>query len=83
MCEAEIYRQCIVQYAPESPVAVGVKAVIEAVVALDRDALPAPKPLLEQDLRQIMRGISAEDPLPNPPPAELRKSKVTEWSQVG
>jgi len=83
VCEAEIYRQCIVQYAPESPVAVGVQAVIEAVVALERDSLPAPKPLLEQNLRQIMRGISAADPLPAPPAAELRKSKVTEWSQLG
>jgi len=83
VCEAEIYRQCIVQYAPESPVAVGVQAVIEAVVALDRNDIAAPEPLEEQTLRQIMRGISAEEPLPTPPPIEMRKSKVTEWSQVG
>jgi len=83
VCEAEIYRQCIVQYAPDSPVAVGIKAVVEAVVALDRNSIAAPKPLLEQDLRQIMRGISDQEPLPAPPPIEMRKSKVTEWSQVG
>jgi nitrogenase subunit NifH len=83
VCEAEIYRQCIVQYAPDSPVAVGIKAVVEAVVALDRNSIEAPRPLLEQDLRQIMRGISDQEPLPAPPPIEMRKSKVTEWSQVG
>ena len=83
VCEAEIYRQCIVQYAPDSPVAVGIKAVVEAVVALDRNTIEAPRPLLEQDLRQIMRGISDQEPLPAPPPIEMRKSKVTEWSQVG
>ena len=83
VCEAEIYRQCIVQYAPESPVAVGVQAVIEAVLALDRNDIAAPEPLEEQTLRQIMRGISAEEPLPTPPPIEMRKSKVTERSQVG
>jgi nitrogenase iron protein NifH len=82
VCEAEIYRQCIVQYAPESPVAVGIKEVIEAVVALDRDSLPAPRPLDEHDLRQIMRGISTADMLPEPPPVEKRQSMVTEWSQV-
>ena len=83
VCEAEMYRQCIVQYAPESPVAVGIQSVIEAVVALDRTALEAPKALLESDLRQIMRGITAEEPLPSPPPIEARVSKITEWSQVG
>ena len=83
VCEAEMYRQCIVQYAPESPVAVGIQSVIEAVVALDRTALEAPKALLESDLRQIMRGITAEEPLPSPPPIETRVSKITEWSQVG
>ena len=83
VCEAEMYRQCIVQYAPDSPVAVGIQAVVEAVVALDRDALDAPKPLLEHDLRRIMRGGSTDEPLPSPPPIELRKSKITEWSQVG
>ena len=83
VCEAEIYRQCIVQYAPDSPVAVGVQAVIERVVAMDRDAIAAPTPLLEQDLRSIMRGISLDEPVPTPPPIEARKSKVTEWSQVG
>ena len=83
VCEAEMYRQCIVQYAPDSPVAVGIQAIIEAVVGLDRDALDAPTPLLEPDLRRIMRGGSTDEPLPSPPPIELRKSKITEWSQVG
>ena len=83
VCEAEMYRQCIVQYAPDSPVAVGIQAVIHAVTALDRATLDAPKPLLEHDLRRIMRGGSTDEPLPSPPPIELRKSKITEWSQVG
>lgn len=82
VCEAEIYRHCIVDYAPESPVAVGIKAIVEKVIALDRDAIPKPTPLNDIDVRKIMRGFSITEKPTAPPPPEGRLSAVTEWSRI-
>lgn len=82
VCEAEIYRQCIVDYAPDSPVAQGIQRIVERVVAIDRTKLEPPSALPEPLLRQIMRGFSASGELPPPPAVELRVSKVTQWPQL-
>ncbi len=80
VCEAEIYRKCIVDYAPESPVAVGIKAIVNKVLELDRESVPTPTPLGDHEVRQIMRGFSITE-APPPPPSN-RESTVTQWAQL-
>jgi nitrogenase iron protein NifH len=80
VCEAEIYRKCIVDYAPNSPVAVGIESIVQQVLELDRESVPTPTPLGDLDVRKIMRGFSITE-APPPPPAS-RESTVTEWAQL-
>ena len=82
VCEAELYRQCIVDYAPDSPVAVGISEIVERVLALDADAVAPPKPLPDTDVRRIMRGFELHAAPPPAPPPDARKSTITEWSQI-
>lgn len=82
VCEAELYRQCIVDYAPESPVAVGIAAIVDRVLALDPAELSPPTPLPDTDVRRIMRGFMLDGPPPPPPPLNERVSAITEWSQI-
>lgn len=85
VCEAELFRKCIADYAPDSPVAVGIKAIVEKVLAMDREAIEPPSALPDAHVRRIMRGYEIEDavdlshlkgPRSNP------KSTITEWSQL-
>ena len=81
VCEAELYRKSIVDYAPESPVAVGIRAILDKVLSLDRNTRPTPTPLLDIHVRKIMRGFDV-DAVELPPPREQPVSLVTEWSQI-
>jgi nitrogenase iron protein NifH len=81
VCEAEIYRKSIVDYAPESPVAVGIREVVDVVLGLDRASIPAPTPLLDVHVRKILRGYEA-DQTELPPPRDNPRSTITEWSRV-
>ncbi|HMV66169.1 MAG TPA: ArsA-related P-loop ATPase [Myxococcota bacterium] len=81
VCEAELYRKSIVDYAPESPVALGVRAIVEKVLSLDRAVLPVPTPLPDIHVRKIMRGF-AVDQVELPPPRDNPVSSVTEWSTI-
>ena len=82
VCEAEIYRHCIVDYAPQSPVAVGIGQIVERVLARDRALIPAPTPMADQAVRRIMRGFSAVETPQTVPPPEARVSSVSEWSRL-
>lgn len=81
VCEAELYRKSIVEYAPESPVPVGIRAILAKVHTLDRANHPVPTPLPDIHVRTIMRGydVTAVEP---PPPRERPQSTITEWSQI-
>lgn len=81
VCEAEIYRKSIVDYAPESPVAVEIQKVVDKVLGLDRASLPTPTPLLDVHVRKIMRGFDphAEE---LPPPRVHPVSTITSWSTL-
>jgi nitrogenase iron protein NifH len=81
VCEAELYRKSIVDYAPESPVAVGIRAILDKVLNLDRASRPVPTPLLDIHVRKIMRGYDA-DGAELLPPREHPVSLVTEWSTL-
>jgi len=81
VCEAELYRKTIVDYAPDSPVALGVHGVVERVLALDRAACTPPKPLPEAHVRMIMRGYAVGE-AELPPPRERPVSTITEWSRL-
>jgi|JI10StandDraft_1071094.scaffolds.fasta_scaffold75763_3 nitrogenase iron protein NifH len=81
VCEAELYRKSIVDYAPESPVAVGIRAILDKVLNLDRASRPVPTPLLDIHVRKIMRGYDA-DGAELLPPRERPVSLVTEWSTL-
>ena len=82
VCEAELYRQSIVDYAPSSPVAVAIASIVHNVRQLDRAACTTPTPLLDHKVREIMRGFVPDAPLPAPPAPETRISKVTSWSTI-
>ena len=81
VCEAEMHRKTIVGYAPDSPVAVGVRQIVERVLALDRATCTPPKPLLETHVRTIMRGFEVDE-VELPPLRENPVSTVTEWSRL-
>lgn len=80
--EAELYRKSIVDYAPGTPVPVGIEAIVRKVLEVDRSTLPVPTPMMDIHVRKIMRGyeVDAEE---LPPPREHPVSSVTEWSQIG
>jgi len=82
VCEAEIYRKCIVDYAPDSPVAVGIGAIIDRVIAMDRDHCPSPTPLLDVHVRKIMRGYAVDHSAELAPAPENPVSTIVEWSQL-
>ncbi len=81
VCEAEIHRQCITQYAPESPVAVGIQAIVDKVLSLDKADLAQPVPAMDIHVRRIMRGYDHEA-IAEPPPPTQRVSTITEWSRI-
>lgn len=81
VCEAELYRKSIVDYAPQSPVAVAIRGIVEKVLSLDRASLPVPEPLVDIHVRKIMRGYSI-DQEELPPPRDNPVSSITSWSQI-
>lgn len=54
--EAELYRKSILEYAPESPVAVAISELAEKLWALDPATCPLPRPLDGDKVRDVMRG---------------------------
>ena len=54
--EAELFRKSIIEYAPESPVAVGIRDLAEKLWALDAEDCPVPEPLDGDRVRDVMRG---------------------------
>lgn len=82
VCEGELYRKCIVEYAPESPVAVGIEAIVDRVLALDPADVTPPTPLPDVDVRRVMRGFQLSAAPPPAPPPEERISTVTTWSSI-
>lgn len=81
VCEAEIYRKTIVDYAPESPVAVGILEIMDKVLAMDRASIPTPTPLLDVHVRKILRGYEP-DQTELPQPRLNPQSTITEWSRI-
>ncbi len=81
VCEAELYRRSIIDYAPESPVAVGIQEIVQKVLNIDRATLSTPTPMLDIHVRKIMRGFAVEAE-EVPPPREKPTSTVTEWSRI-
>jgi nitrogenase iron protein NifH len=57
--EAELHRQSIVEYAPDSPVARSVTFLANTLMAMDRADLPVPRPLSGDGVRGVMRGSGA------------------------
>lgn len=82
VCEAEIYRHCIVDYAPNSPVAVGIGEIVQRVLDTDRNTIAHPTPMADHQVRVIMRGFSTIDTTAGAPPPEARVSTVSEWSRL-
>lgn len=82
VCEGELYRKCIVEYAPESPVAVGIEAIVDRVLALDPADVTPPTPMPDVDVRRVMRGFQLSAAPPPAPPPEERISTVTTWSSI-
>lgn len=54
--EAELFRKSIIEYAPESPVAVAIRNLAETLWALDPASCPIPDPLDGDRVRDVMRG---------------------------
>jgi nitrogenase iron protein NifH len=54
--EAELFRKSILEYAPESPVAVAVRDLADALWNLDPATCPIPEPLEGDRVRDVMRG---------------------------
>jgi len=54
--EAELFRKSILEYAPESPVAVAIRELAEKLLALDPKTCPIPEPLEGDGVRDVMRG---------------------------
>lgn len=82
VCEAEIYRKSIVDYAPHSPVAKEISSIVDKVLSIDRNLCSVPTPLLDHKVREIMRGFRPDAPLPAPPPMDERVSLVSSWSKI-
>ena len=82
VCEAEIYRKCIVDYAPDSPVAVGIANVVAKVLGMTHADCKVPSPLPDIHVRRIMRGYTVEEVASDPPPTHERVSQITTWSQI-
>ncbi len=83
VCEAEIFRKSIVDYSPDSPVAIGVRQIVEKVLAMDRASIQVPTPLLDTHVRKIMRGYDEVDPtIELGTPRINPKSTITEWSRI-
>ena len=53
---AELQRQSVVEFAPESPVARSLRFLGDRLLATDRTALPVPRPLSGDGVRDVMRG---------------------------
>ena len=82
VCEAELYRQSIVDYAPNSPVAQAIQSIVDTVLDLDRADCALPTPLADTEVRQIMRGFEQNTLSLDPPPMEKRISSVQEWARI-
>jgi nitrogenase iron protein NifH len=82
VCEAEIYRKCIVDYAPESPVAQGIASIVDKVLSMEHSDCTVPAPLNDIHVRRIMRGYSIEEVSDEAPPPATRVSSITSWSQI-
>lgn len=54
--EAELFRKSILEYAPDSPVAVAIRELAEKLLALDPKTCPIPEPLEGDSVRDVMRG---------------------------
>ena len=81
VCEAELFRKTIVDYSPESPVAVGIAAIVDKVLALERSEVPPPTPIPDAMVRDIMRGGDVPGEISMVPRANPT-STITEWSQL-
>ena len=82
VCEAELYRKSIIDYAPESPVAIEIAAIVDKILSLDRADCTTPTPLPDHKVREIMRGFVPDMALPTAPSPEERISQVTSWSRI-
>jgi len=83
VCEAELYRKSICEYAPDSPVARCVAAIVDKVIAKPREACAPPTPMLDDGVREIMRGgpelaVGRDLALP----ARTPVSTITAWSRL-
>jgi nitrogenase iron protein NifH len=54
--EAELFRKSILEYDPDSPVAVAIRELAEKLLALDPKTCPIPEPLEGDSVRDVMRG---------------------------
>jgi nitrogenase iron protein NifH len=54
--EAELFRKSIIEYAPESPVAMAIKELAEKLWALNAEDCAIPEPLDGDKVRDVMRG---------------------------
>jgi nitrogenase iron protein NifH len=59
--EAELYRKSILEYAPDSPVAVAIRELGETLWNLTADECPVPEPLENEKVREVMRGPMRPD----------------------
>ena len=82
VCEAELYRQSIIDYAPNSPVAQQISKIAQKILNISRADCPVPTPIPDVQVREIMRGFSAENPVSSPPPKQERISLVKNWSRI-
>ena len=81
VCEAELFRKTIVDYAPESPVARGIRSLVDQILNTKRSECPVPTPIADELVRDIMRGgdVPGEISLQ---PRDNPTSTVTEWSRI-
>ena len=59
--EAELFRKSILEYAPESPVAVAIRQLADTLWDLDPATCPIPEPLEGDNVRDVMRGPMRPD----------------------
>ncbi|MCB9663517.1 MAG: AAA family ATPase [Alphaproteobacteria bacterium] len=59
--EAELFRKSVLEYAPDSPVAVAIRELAEKVWSLDPASCPIPEPLEGDKVRDVMRGPMRAD----------------------